>query len=58
MHRTGMLFRLSALLRRFADTYNLAVVVTNQVHHSSLIHAMSPAEFILLLSMLLLHCIT
>ncbi|DBB06653.1 TPA: DNA repair protein rhp57 [Trebouxia sp. C0004] len=31
VRRTGMLFRLSALLRRFADTYNLAVVVTNQV---------------------------
>lgn len=35
VRRTGMLFRLSALLRRFADTYNLAVVVTNQVLHSS-----------------------
>lgn len=31
VHRTGMLFRISALLRRFADTYNIAVVVTNQV---------------------------
>lgn len=31
VHRTGMLFRISALLRRFADTYNLAVVITNQV---------------------------
>lgn len=30
--RTGILFRISALLRRFADTYNLAVVVTNQVN--------------------------
>ena len=29
--RTGILFRISALLRRFADTYNLAIVVTNQV---------------------------
>ncbi len=58
VRRTGMLFRLSALLRRFADTYNLAVVVTNQVHHCSLTHAISPADFILLLLMLLLHCIT
>lgn len=31
VQRTGMLFRISALLRRFADTYNIAVVVTNQV---------------------------
>lgn len=31
VHRTGMLFRISALLRRFADVYNLAVVITNQV---------------------------
>ena len=31
VQRTGMLFRLSALLRRFADMYNLAVVITNQV---------------------------
>ncbi len=46
VRRTGMLFRISALLRRFADTYNLAVVVTNQVHHCSLTHAMSPADFI------------
>ena len=29
--RTGMLFRISAILRRFADSYNLVVVVTNQV---------------------------
>ena len=58
VRRTGMLFRLSALLRRFADTYDLTVVVTNQVHHSSLTHAMPPAPFILLLLMLLLHCIT
>ena len=58
VRRTGMLFRLSALLRRFADTYNLAVVVTNQVLHSSFDHAMSPADFILLLLMLLPHCIT
>lgn len=29
--RTGILFQISSLLRRFADTYNLAVVVTNQV---------------------------
>lgn len=58
VHRTGMLFRLSALLRRFADTYNLAVVVTNQVHHSSLTHAMPPAaDYILPLLMLLLQCI-
>lgn len=56
VRRTGMLFRLSALLRRFADTYNLAVVVTNQVHHSSLTHAMTPADFIA--SNLLLHYIT
>ena len=58
VRRTGMLFRLSALLRRFADTYDLTVVVTNQVHRSSLTHAVSPAAFILLLLMLLLHCIT
>ena len=32
VHRTGMLFRISAILRRFADIYNLAVVVTNQVN--------------------------
>ena len=31
VQRTGLLFRLSALLRRYADTYQLAVVVTNQV---------------------------
>ena len=34
VHRTGMLFRISALLRRFADVYNLCVVITNQVGHS------------------------
>ena len=33
--RTGILFRISALLRCFADTYNLAVVVTNQVKQPS-----------------------
>ena len=37
VHRTGMLFRISALLRRFADTYNIAVVVTNQVRISAVI---------------------
>lgn len=30
--RTGVLFRISSMLRRLADLYNLAVVVTNQVH--------------------------
>ena len=29
--RTALLFKISSLLRRYADTYNLAVVVTNQV---------------------------
>lgn len=37
VHRTGMLFRISALLRRFADTYNIAVVVTNQVCMSAVV---------------------
>lgn len=31
VQRTSLLFRLSALLRRYADMYQLAVVVTNQV---------------------------
>ena len=34
--RTGVLFRISSMLRRFADLYNLAVVVTNQVSNSCL----------------------
>ena len=29
--RAGLLFRLAALLKRYADEYQLAVVVTNQV---------------------------
>ena len=34
--RTGVLFQISSMLRRFADLYNLAVVVTNQVSNSCL----------------------
>lgn len=29
--RAGLLFRVAALLKRYADEYQLAVVVTNQV---------------------------
>ena len=50
VHRTGMLFRISALLRRFADTYNLTVVITNQVsleQHNTLTEVCFVAAFFL-----------
>lgn len=53
--RTGMLFRISSMLRRFADDYNLAVVITNQVSICCYLFEPALARMYIVLGCLCLH---